>query len=274
MRPQKGHLTPVIKVVNGNAVFDRTKYMHAGYTTYDCILVGGAGGYGGRSYYNGNNYAYGAGGGGGGLLRIQGDLRDLPTDWLTLEGGYAGTKGADQGNKVTGNTGTTGGTSSFGFDWRAFGGKGGGGGRVDFTSGIGGSANLSDGGDGGGNSLGLGTIGIGSTGGADAAAPNHTAATAGSAAAISTTVGGGGGGGETGKVETNNLVMYAATFAAKNGNVNATEGTTGPGGATSSNKGGCGGGGNIALVTGGATEYYGSYALGSDPNGVAYLKLV
>lgn len=272
MRPQKAQVSSTLKLVAGDGEWDRRMQMHAGYTMYDMILVGGAGGYGGRSYHNGNNYAYGAGGGGGGMLWLSGPIDELPSmDGMFIRAAVAGTHGLDKGEGVTGGAGSVG-TDSFAAGYFAFGGKGGGGGRVDYSSGLGGSGNLSDGGDGGTNSEGLGVIGQGSVGGTTLEAPNHTNATAGTAVVSGSRIGGGGGGGETGKIETNNQVNYAGA-AGKTGSTNATEGTTGPGGAVTSSKGGAGGGVNIAPVTGGPDEYYGSYAAGCDPNGVVFIKV-
>lgn len=264
MRPQPSQIVKTFKVVGGSLSFDRRMPIQAGLTGYDVMLVGASGGYGGRSYHNNSNYCYGAGPGGGGMIRAQGALVDLPDDVMTLVSGVEGSNGSDTGNASRGGMGSVGGDSSFN-GLVAYGGKGGQGGRVDFSSSLGTTANLANGGDGGQNSLGVGSGGAGSEGEATNVFPNHTPATQGLAVAT----GGYGGGGETGRARGNGNDLFDAKVG-KAGNVG--EGYDSPGGSVSSNRGGGGGGADISPITGSTVEeYYGTVA--SEPKGVAYLKL-
>lgn len=273
MRLQPAQVNPVTKVIGGDPVtyWDRRLLMHAGYRYFDAIMVGGSGGYGGRSYKNSGLYSYGAGPGGGGCLRIRGKLTDLTSDATLIGAGSVGANGSDQTTPTAGGTGGTGGTSNF-YAWQAFGGKGGGGGDTSYSASLGDSYTISDGGDGGDNSLGLGSPGVGSEGGLDSTAPNHTAATSGVYAVSGGNGGGGGGGGESGKADSASSASPYAGAAGKTGNVYTPDNITGIAGLVTSNKGGAGGGANISDVTGGPNEYYGGYAAGSEPKGVVYVK--
>jgi len=267
MRPVQTQFADRFKYIGVAYSFSRDLYMHAGYTHVGVALVGGAGGRGGDSVKNADNSVWGAGGGGGGSLILNIDLKDLPVPGTLASAGVAGTHGANVASGVLGVAGTAGGDSTF-MSWTAFGGKGGGGGKVDYDVHLGGSGNLSDGGDGGDNSLGLGTVGQGSTGTNISTTPNHTVPTAGVAEAGGQ-IGGGGGGGGTGKARTNAQTNFAGE-AGKAGNVGWT--LDHAGGPMVASKGGDGGGADIQVISG-AHEYYGSYAAGANPNGVVAFLL-
>lgn len=271
MRLQKAQVQSSHKVVGGVKVFDRLLPMHAGFSQYTITLVGAAGGYGGESRYNNGNRAKGGGPGGGGFLVLTGSLDELSVDLTTMIAGVPGTNGVDRGNNQVGGNGTNGGLSSFNGD-SAYGGQGGGGGLIEFSQNLGGVATIADGGTGGHNSLGLGIPGEGSDGRRTNQLPMHTDATEGIASQSGGSIGGGGGGGESGVARTDGETRFEAS-SGKTGNVNGFFNTDAPGGTPPSGSGGCGGGVNIGTFTGGADEFYGSHAAGSDPNGVAYLRL-
>lgn len=126
-------------------VFKKEDWIALGYTNYEVMCVGAAGGMGGKSDFamglyasNYNIFSMGGAGGGGGLEVVSGSLEDLPDECAVVVGS-AGTNGADgvysygayggsdgHGALSQGHAGTDGGPSSFGGTiCRASGGKGG-----------------------------------------------------------------------------------------------------------------------------------------------------
>ena len=146
--------------------------MMAGYRSFRALLVGGSGGYSGRAQSktnssNARRYMYGGGGGGGGSLELWGNLSDLASSEAVTVG-EAGANGANGGDNATAPDGSPGTSSAF-LGHEAYGGDGGNGGKwdTDFTSSPGqyDVDEVSAGGDGGGNSAGLGSGGVRGTSG-------------------------------------------------------------------------------------------------------------
>jgi len=127
-------------------IFNKADFIALGFTHYEVMCVGAAGGRGGKSNfsYSGYNstwevFSMGGAGGGGGLEVVSGPLSELP-DTCAVEVGVPGTDGADgvysygayggsdgAGALDRGDPGTDGGPSTFGDDiCQASGGKGGG----------------------------------------------------------------------------------------------------------------------------------------------------
>lgn len=268
MRPQKSQIPDRIKFgVTPGTLWDRSLAMHAGYTNFTVAVVGAAGGRGGNSTKNADNTIWGAGGGGGGSFMLNGKLKDLSGPNTLVIVGAAGAHGADKPVGTKGASGLAGGLSSF-YEWTAFGGQGGTGGDLDYSSQLGGSGFVSDGGDGGDNSLGLGNVGQGAIGNNVSNSPAVVSATGGTSE-VQVQIGGGGGGGGAGRAVTNGQTNAGATKGAA-GNQGFT--LDHAGGASVGSKGGDGGGANVTLATGTA-EYYGSYAAGATPDGVVAILL-
>lgn len=162
MRLDKSQVKRVILYESSSpsTVFNRNPAIMAGYKNYEAMLVGAAGGFSGDCS-DGSSLmkTWGAGGGGGGVLKLAGTLASL-ADTTPVGVGVAGTDGVDQlVEDVQAGSGTDGGVSLFGAH-QAYGGKGAIGGRYHVTT----SQNLNineEGGDGGGNSAGLGSGGVG-----------------------------------------------------------------------------------------------------------------
>jgi hypothetical protein len=186
-------------------VFKKTVHIMAGYKNYDVMIVGATGGRSGDTNSDWTPFkTWSAGGGGGGCLKLRGSLTSLPES-SPIVVGIGGTAGANGAQMVKAPDGTPGGQSSFN-EHVAFGGQGGKGGRYKFTTNSDKDIN-SEGGDGGGNSAGLGTGGVGgvdgelttSGSGRWAVEPTHGTFVVGG---VSPVVGGGiGGGGGTGRVK-------------------------------------------------------------------------
>lgn len=129
-------------IFSENDTFNKADFDGLGFTHYEIICVGAAGGRGGKSNFAGFGYeifTMGGSGGGGGLEVVSGALVDLP-DACAIVVGAAGADGANGvysygayggsdgvGTLDRGDPGTDGGYSSFGGTiCRASGGKGGG----------------------------------------------------------------------------------------------------------------------------------------------------
>lgn len=254
MRPQKTQVQPTqFKWTAGEGgFFDKRPYLQVGFRNFDVMLVGAAGGRSGRAGNSSRGFAYPAGGGGGGSKRVQGLLTDLPTS-CAIE---VGLKGVNGGNstvssvvvgrdspivvKAWAGDGDTGGSTIFG-PYSAPGGQGGKGGEVA------------------GSDEGVDRI-TASTGGKGGNNPDLAAG----AWDDVTKIGQGGNGGK-GKV-TGGADAGNGTAGAQGFGYNApTEGAQG-------NTGGTGGGANIAPITGGAAEYYGTGSA-TTADGVVYLKI-
>jgi len=252
-----------------------------GYTDYEVFIVGAAGGRAGdaKGQISGD-MMYSCGGGGGGSLRLQGKLLALTNDVSQIAVGAAGVIGADSPSfEAPAGNGTDGGNSTFinNVVYEAHGGKGAIGGDYDFTTSRD-VVTVSEGGDGGGNSAGLGT---GGTGGR-ALKTDPDGDVAGTAPEIGNLITGGvppvvagsfGGGGGPGKVKIGGS-LKAPPYAGADGAAAAGAIFVGPGGAASTNWGGFGGGANIGYYTGNFEgEYYGCGASGYHKDGVVVIKL-
>ncbi len=120
---------PRILTINYDETFPVSRWIGEGYTHYEVICIGGGGGPGGAG---GAPYmmTYGGGGGGGGLHRIQGYLKDLPSNLPIVVGSGGSIGKCDWGNwPPDWNTLTDGGdggyTSFNGNTCKAGGGEGG-----------------------------------------------------------------------------------------------------------------------------------------------------
>lgn len=276
MRLDKSQVSAVARF-EGSGVFRSDLRIMAGYKTYDAILVGAAGGKGGFAISKGSPVRYKmypCGGGGGGSLVLRGNLADIPSV-TTVQVGRVGADGLDGGPDAKAGDGTPGENTV----WNgrtAFGGGGGIGG--DFTSTVYTKPTVNVdkvdvttrplGGNGGGNSAGLGTGGIGgkmymneipSNG-----VPVETAgvpATAGTYIVGSPTpdvIGGGVGGG--GGFGSNRSPEYPDKNAepGKDGGVSYLDA---PGLPNTTYDGGTGGGANVMPITGVSETYGGGDSL-------------
>jgi hypothetical protein len=282
MRPQKhqAQLPAYFKFENSGD-FDRTKPSMFGFTDYEALLIGGAGGRSGsadgRTISGTTSYVKSSGGGGGGLIHVKGKLVDLSILSPAVVGA-AGGNGADSGNGVKASNGSNGGNSSFaGFS--AFGGKGGKGGKYDITADGVATCTGGQGGDGGLNSAGYGTVGVGaltstangSFGGSqiatDGTAPTQGVVATGSGDVIE---GGGGGAGGAGRVRLFDQNQEVAS--------DGSTGNTGPGNydgfgtPASSGLGGTGGGANAVDWLGFPLNYGVAEAL-AFAGGVVFIRV-
>jgi hypothetical protein len=120
MRLQKNQLplSNVLEFTVTGASFDRSLYSEAGYTDYEALVVGGAGGKSGNAYGNATQdiVMYGSGGGGGGSIRLKGKLADLPVRTSVIVGS-AGVGGADSNVRTKAGDGVDGDSSSFNGHW-------------------------------------------------------------------------------------------------------------------------------------------------------------
>jgi hypothetical protein len=261
MRLQKTQVPAIVKKTtpqSGN--WDRRLHMMAGYTQYQCVLVGAAGGDSGRCNANSTNIVYEYGCGGGGSLVFSGTLQSL-ADLTPFVVGAEGADGADHGDNTLGGSGKDGGSSSFAGK-SAYGGKGATGGKINVVTGAN-TWQRGVGGDGGLNSEGLGTVGVGGAGHTDDR-DNGTAGTWGTSGTIS---GGGGGGGGAARMLIDNDTKYMAA----SGGTGSNGSGFGDGGQDFNNWGGAGGGFNVEIVTG-VDERYGRRNA-PHPDGVVILKM-
>lgn len=133
----EGALAPVIFTPANGEDFLPADFIGLGYTHFEVMCVGAAGGRGGYStYFKGGTYAtdvisFGGGGGGGGMHIVAGLLVDLPEVCEVIVGqagahGAAGTLSTNESPIIPGLPGQDGGFSSFADDiCRASGGMGG-----------------------------------------------------------------------------------------------------------------------------------------------------
>jgi hypothetical protein len=123
------HPTPLILNLTGDQYFYPAEYIDKGYTNFDVICIGGAGGMGGGIDTANTGTlirSYGGAGGGGGLHRVQGLLSALPASCPVVvgAGGSLGTEHVSDPAQTT--DGGNGGYSSFNATTcRASGGMGG-----------------------------------------------------------------------------------------------------------------------------------------------------
>lgn len=194
------HPDPVtLTYLTGPDEFDPTAYIAMGYTNFDVICIGGAGGMGGGIDTNNTGTlirSYGGAGGGGGLHRVQGRLSDLPASCPIVVGvgGDAGHEHSFDPAQTT--DGGDGGYSSFNdTTCRASGGVGGK--RVQRNSTT--TSTEANGGDGGiGDRIIVGGGGSGGIAGTPADPGPGDAGSDGSDGTWNGTIGSGGGGGAGG----------------------------------------------------------------------------
>lgn len=186
-------LDPFVVTFVSNQNFDISPYLDLGYTNFDVICIGAAGGMGGGINTNNTGTkirSYGGAGGGGGYHRVKGLLSVLPT-LIPIVVGVGGSGGTEHSSDPAFTTdGGDGGYSSFnGATCRASGGKGGK--RVDVNSIT--VKPDSQGGMGGiGDSI---TAGGGANGGISQGSQNPDPAWNGSDGLLAGNIGKGGGGG-------------------------------------------------------------------------------
>lgn len=284
MRPQKDQFTdPLVYKYTAAGSFDkRNKALMFGFTQYDAILVGAAGGYGGQatsSSYIATYTAFRAGGGGGGMLRLQDSLAKLAlSEPITV--GAVGAAGANSTNDGQAGNGGNGGTTTF-KGQSAYGGGGGKGAKWKTGPAYHKDKSIyptNDGGAGGGNTAGLGAGGVGGTGGyyyhavdtGTTSTSVSTSPTAGTYVAGGTApVIGGGKGGGGGPGDNTGVAGDAPRAGADGANGSAYDT---PGGGVITSHGGAGGGADLFELTG-VHEYYGSNISGKNPGGAVVIKI-
>lgn len=245
MIPQKSQLTSLYKyTAPGAATFAlRDKALMFGYKTYQAMVVGAAGGRSGTAT-GATPDRYGSGGGGGSSKLISGTLVSLPTSVAITVGaaGTTGTTGAASG------AGGRGGHSTFGALASGYGGYGG-----KAAS----SSVANKGGEGGDPTS---AASVGPQGGMAAVQyPSEGAWDD----ALNVGQGGGGGAGA------DPLDAPQDGGGGSNGSGYYAPGET----VQTTNYGGGGAGANIAPITGGAAEYYGTGWNTGHGNGVVVVKL-
>lgn len=284
MRPDKSQQVTVLKYTTpGYYEYRKMLHLLTGFTTYEALLVGGAGGQSGQALGNASSRQYQCGGGGGGVLRLSGPIADLPSISALVVGG-PGANGADSlSNEAKAGNGEDGGDTLFNAHM-AYGGGGAIGGQYAI-SGSGGTLSRqyptnSEGGDGGGNSAALGTGGAGGRAARLEQEPgtaeviNSTAPTMGTyvvggvAPVIGGGVGGGGGPGDCLEV----INVGQSTGQARAGGAGNHPDLSSAAGNSGSTSGGSGGGANVQTITGVAEEYGTSKPSGGNPNGVLYIE--
>ena len=267
MRLQKTQVNPVKEYTTPGVVeFKPDLYIMAGYKEYDATIIGACGGRAGYAQTDAKKdgdkaVSYGGGGGGGGLLRLHStliSLKDLGVA-INVAVGAAGATGANGGADAKAGDGGDGGQSSL-YAWVAYGGEGGIGGDYNSTVYSPPTVNtdLIDvttrprGGNGGGNSAGLGAGGVGGLGAMyempASGVPNDTASVAPTtgtyvAGGVAPVIGGGkGGGGGNGRVTdfgTGQSSPRAGTAGSSGSPL------SGAGGPAATNEGGYGGGAEL-----------------------------
>lgn len=261
MRLQKKQLGNTLIKKTVSSTFERGPYLAAGFTQVDVMLVGGGGGRAGNAgeVSGDSNFVIGAGGGGGGFKRQTLNLVDLARSEAVLIGG-AGGIGSDAG-PGGGNAGTggQGGTTTLA-TISAPGGMGGVGGRVLAGGGI----------------VSYGVGGAGSSPDSASGAPGKTTQNGdfGVATSASGVVVGSGGGGGAGRVREESTVWARTSGGSGSAGLSNIYRHLSPDLTNNTQSGRSGGGANIAPITGGAAEYYGSVGAGSTSQGVAVIKVV
>lgn len=250
MKIDKSQVKSLEKFTSGSGSFRRTIPIQAGFTTFEVMLIGGAGG---RNTGLAEIHR-GAGGGGGGSMIVKALLKDLPE----VTAYSVGAKGADGGPY---DGGEAGGNTTFGTA-AAYGGQGATGiigapdiaGRPEDNDAI-----ASFGGAGGGNSW---NAGAGGAGGHGKYVWNGTTTpgaspTGGTWASLGNGNGGGkGGGGGAGRSGRNSIASEPTGGA--QGAYSSDLYAWAPGGAViSANYGGYGGGASLDPITG-VPEYFGT----------------
>lgn len=260
-----------LKKFTDDGTFNRDLFVMAGFTTFEAFLVGAAGGGSGNVGKAQVSMQYSCGGGGGGTLHLLGKLTDIPSKTAIVVG-KAGANGSNEGipgpSDTTPVDGKDGGTTSFDTH-QAFGGKGANGGRWGSDSYL---VENSVGGDGGGNSAGLGAGGVGGKASSSSSSNNSTAPTVGTFVAGGTypVVGGGkGGGGGPGEAwfQFSKMASPKAGAAGSDGSVWMNNGQ--PAG---NHAGGTGGGAYLEPLLG-VVERYGSDPVDGSSDGVVVVKI-
>lgn len=252
MRLQKAQVSPIIRFTTpGAASFQRAAAIMAGYTSYQALVIGAAGGRSGVSGpwtdQYGTQYRYGGGGGGGSSKLISGLLSDLAAS-TAIAVGALGTFG---GNGNPGGAGGRGGNSTFGALATGYGG-------------FGAPSEPSSSGP-----VGWGGSGANPDGSAGPAGGHEGWAYAVAGSWNAGTLEGSGGGGGYGD---------GTEDQGQGGAAGAGSGYSAPGesyqGSPNVNAYGGGGGGcNAAPLTGGAAEYYGTGWNTGHGNGAVIIKL-
>jgi hypothetical protein len=220
----------------------RTALLHAGFRTYAAMAVGGSGG----NCTGAQGHQRGAGGGGGAVIRVQGNIRDLPD----ISSATVGQRGVDQAAFPMG-----GGSSDFNGVWA------GGGGPASYIDETPQGSKPSKGGVGGTNYFGAGSPGQG--GSARSVNYGNNIAYVGCTQGTYVDLGGGNGGGCGGGGGAGRSIWADYPSNPTGGANGAMAAAGGPGSPVRSNDyGGCGGGANVASVTG-ANEYYGADSAGA-----------
>lgn len=234
--------------------FVKDLHVMAGYTTYEAMLVGGRGGRSGDAWgQTSGERAYSSGGGGAGSLQLAGKLSEMVSGNTLINVGAKGADGLDSGsNEAPAGHGVAGGYSRIlinGVFYVAEGGLGAIGADWDITA----SRDFvtrAEGGNGGGNSAGLGTGGVGGKavmtdpqGDVPEVPATNGTWVAGGAAPV---VGGGrGGGGAYGRVKTVSKPNAGGAGTGAWGNNGAPYNYSGKGQSAGTNDGGHGGGAKI-----------------------------
>lgn len=224
-------LVPLVLTLTDGAEFDAASYVEMGYTNYDVMCIGAAGGQGSGVYRATSPFDFvpGGAGGGGGSMRVQGILDALPS----LVDVTLGTPGADRTPLATSVwptgalDGGDGGAASFGGTiCRASGGKGG---KKAVYAGFATSASGA-GGDGGiGGSSTAGGAANHGTGGDTDGSPAPVAAVTGT---WDGTIGKGGGGGGGGYATTASNPVFSASNASRGSYLAGDPSVYGPAGVT------------------------------------------
>lgn len=212
---------PVVLTYVSNATFDTLSYIDAGFTNFEVICIGGAGGHGGGIDTDNTGTivrSYGGAGGGGGFHRIRGLLSALP-DSCSIVVGADGSAGVSQSgnppNLAAVTDGGDGAASTFNTNTcRASGGKGGK--RVQANSVT--VSSDADGGEGGiGNRVVAGGGAAGGIAGTPTAQGPGTPGTNGTDGSISNNgvIGKGGGGGAGGVGKYDGTTCNASTYGGR-----------------------------------------------------------
>jgi collagen type III alpha len=245
MHIDKSQIKDFLQITTGSATLRRTPALQAGFKTYAAMAVGGAGG---RNTQLAEIHR-GAGGGGGGCVRVSGNIKDLP-ETIPMA---VGAKGADASGSAA-----TGGQSNFGTAI-AYGGDGANAivGAPDFPGQPeDNDAIASYGGEGGGNSFGVGAGGMGGIGRYVWNGTEHPRSlpTNGTYVDLGGGNGGGrGGGGGAGRSGRNSILSDPS--GGSYGSVGGPQGA--PGGVIDSHYGGFGGGADMSSIPGAAGHYGG-----------------
>lgn len=306
-----GSLVPIILQLT-EASFIKAGYVALGYTEYDVICIGAAGGRGANvAIVHGwtieydawpDYYFFGAAGGGGGMHRVQGNLSELP-DVCPVEIGVPGLPGGINGDlgTVTANSpgllsvlidearaaiafrpGSSGGPTSFNEDLCVA--SGGTGGKPLFTiAGAGPSAapeysaptadlNGKGGNGGSGNTDVAGGGGVGGTTNLSGSAASPNGADGGYDGQIGE--GGGGGAGGLRVVYPTPVTLFLASFGGRGSYSLSDTSVYGPGGPNSdvNAQPGAGGGAKATPITRLPTVF-GANTPGADPDGAVFIRL-